>query len=249
MAEGRNFRMSTDSGNYVLNEAAVKVFGINDPVGKWYEWSGRRGEIIGVIKDFHYKSVHTRVEPMVLRIGQYYGYIIIRLSANNLSEAISQIERDWEQYIPDYPFEIHFLDQELEHNYGREQNMGILFNYFALLAIFISCLGLFGLSAHMAQQRTKEIGIRKVMGASINNILSLITVNFIWLVLLANLIAWPLSWWLLMKWLQNFSYHTDISLWIFPLAGILALIIAIMTTTWQAYSAASSNPAKTLKSE
>ena len=108
---------------------------------------------------------------------------------------------------------------------------------------------LFGLSAFMAQQRTKEIGIRKVMGASINNILSLLTINFSWLVVLANLIAWPLSWWLLTKWLQNFSYHTNISLWIFPLAGILALVIAIMTTTWQAYSAANTNPAETLKFE
>ncbi len=249
MAEGKNFTMSTDSSNYILNEAAVKVFGITDPVGKWYEWAGRRGEIIGVIKDFNYKSVHTKVEPMVLRVGQYYRYIIIRLSGNNTSEAMSHIERQWKQYIPDYPFEVHFLDQELERNYGREQNMGVLFNYFALLAIFISCLGLFGLSAFMGQQRIREIGIRKVMGASIGNILILLTTNFSLLVLLANIIAWPVAWWALKNWLENFSYHTDISLWVFPVAGLLALAVALTTTAWQAYSAAVTNPAETLKYE
>jgi putative ABC transport system permease protein len=249
MAEGKNFTMSTDSSNYILNEAAVKVFGITDPVGKWYQLGSRRGEIIGVIKDFNYKSVHTKVEPMVLRVGQYYQYIIIRLSGNNTSEAMSHIESQWEQYIPDYPFEVHFLDQELERNYGREQNMGVLFNYFALLAIFISCLGLFGLSAFMGQQRIREIGIRKVMGASIGNILTLLTTNFSLLVLLANIIAWPVAWWVLKNWLENFSYHTDISYWIFPIAGLLALAVALTTTAWQAYSAATTNPAETLKYE
>ena len=162
---------------------------------------------------------------------------------------MSHIERQWKQYIPDYPFEVHFLDQELETNYGREQNMGVLFNYFALLAIFISCLGLFGLSAFMAQQRIKEIGIRKVMGASTGKILSLLTTNFSLLVLLANIIAWPVAWWALKKWLENFSYHMDISLWIFPVAGLLALAVALATTAWQAYSAAVTNPAETLKYE
>jgi len=249
MAEGKNFSFSTDSSNYILNEAAVKVFGITDPVGKWYDWSDSRGEIIGVIKDFNYKSVHTKVEPMVLRVGQYYRYIIIRLSGNNTSEALSHLEKQWKQYIPDYPFEVHFLDQELERNYGREHKMGVLFNFFALLAIFISCLGLFGLSAFMAQQRIKEIGIRKVMGATTGNILSLLTTNFSLLVLLANIIAWPVAWWALKKWLENFSYHMDISLWIFPAAGLLALAVAITTTAWQAYSAAVTNPAETLKYE
>jgi ABC-type antimicrobial peptide transport system permease subunit len=249
MAEGKNFNMSSDSGNYILNEAAVKVFGITDPVGKWYEYSSIRGEIIGVIKDFNYKSVHTKVEPMVLRVGQYYRYIIIRLAGNNMSAAITHIKNQWEQYIPDYPFEFHFLDQELARNYGREQNMGVLFNYFALLAIFISCLGLFGLSAFMAQQRIKEIGIRKVMGASTGKVLALLTKNFSLLVLLANIIAWPVAWWALKNWLENFSYHTDISLWIFPVAGLLALAIALTTTAWQAYSAAITNPAETLKYE
>ncbi len=249
MAEGKNFTMSTDSSNYILNEAAVKVFGITDPVGKWYQLGSRRGEIIGVIKDFNYKSVHTKVEPMVLRVSQYYNYIIIRISGNNTSEAMSHIERQWKQYIPDYPFEVHFLDQELERNYRREQNMGVLFNYFALLAIFISCLGLFGLSAFMGQQRIREIGIRKVMGASIRNILTLLTTNFSLLVLLANIIAWPVAWWALKNWLENFSYHTDISYWIFPVAGLLALAVALTTTAWQAYSAAVTNPAETLKYE
>ena len=249
MAEGRNFTLLTDSSNYILNESAVKVFGITDPVGKWYDWANRRGEIIGVIKDFNYKSVHTKVEPMVLRVGQYYRYILIRISGNNVSAAISHIESQWEQYIPDYPFEIHFLDQDLEKNYGREQSMGVLFNYFALLAIFISCLGLFGLSAFMAQQRIREIGIRKVMGASTRKILSLLTTNFSLIVLLANIIAWPVAWWVLTNWLENFSYHTDISLWIFPVAGLLALAVALTTTAWQAYSAAVTNPADTLKYE
>ena len=249
MADGRNFSFSTDSGNYILNETAVKVFGIKDPVGKWYEWSSRRGEIIGVVKDYNYKSVHTKVEPLVLRVDRYYRFMIIRLQGSDMPAILSHVESQWEQYVPDYPFEFHFLDQELERNYAREQNMGVLFNYFALLAIFISCLGLFGLSAFMAQQRIKEIGIRKVMGATTGNILSLLTTNFSGLVLLANIIAWPLAWWALKNWLQNFSYHTDISLWIFPLAGLLALAIALTTTAWQAYSAAVTNPAETLEYE
>ena len=249
MAAGRNFSLATDSSNYLLNETAVKVFGIIEPIGKWYDWSNRRGEIIGVITDFNYKSVHTKVEPLVLRVDRYYRYIIIRLLGNNLPAALSHIESQWKQYIPNYPFEYHFLDQELERNYAREQNMGVLFNYFALLAIFISCLGLFGLSAFMAQQRTREIGIRKVMGASTRNILSLLTTNFSRLVLLANIIAWPVAWWALKNWLENFSYHTDISLWIFPVAGLLAVAVALTTTTWQAYNAAVTNPAETLKYE
>ncbi|MCK4853530.1 MAG: ABC transporter permease, partial [Bacteroidales bacterium] len=135
MAAGRNFSLATDSSNYLLNETAVKVFGIIEPIGKWYDWSNRRGEIIGVITDFNYKSVHTKVEPLVLRVDRYYRYIIIRLLGNNLPAALSHIESQWKQYIPNYPFEYHFLDQELERNYAREQNMGVLFNYFALLAI------------------------------------------------------------------------------------------------------------------
>jgi putative ABC transport system permease protein len=249
MADGRNFSFSSDSGNYILNETAVKVFGISDPVGKWYEWASRRGEIIGVVKDYNYKSVHTKVEPLVLRVARYYRYMIIRLQGNDLAATLSHIENQWDLYIPDYPFEVHFLDQDLERNYGREQNMAVLFNYFALLAIFISCLGLFGLSAFMAQQRIREIGIRKVMGASTGKILSLLTANFSRLVLLANIIAWPVSWWALGNWLQNFSYHADIPLWIFPAAGLLALAVAVTTTTWQAYTAAVTNPAETLKYE
>ena len=138
---------------------------------------------------------------------------------------------------------------DLERNYGREQNMAVLFNYFALLAIFISCLGLFGLSVFMAQLRIREIGIRKVMGAGTGNILSLLTTDFSRLVLLANIIAWPVSWWALGNLLQNFSYHTNIPVWIFPAAGLLALAVAVTTTTWQAYTAAVTNPAKTLKYE
>lgn len=249
MASGRNYSLSTDSSNYILNETAANVFGMTDPVGKWYEWSGRRGEIIGVVRDFNYKSVHTKVEPLVFRIGTYYQYIIIRLQGDGLPATLSYIKDQWERFIPDYPLEMNFLDQELENNYGREQKMGVLFNYFAILAIFISCLGLFGLSAFMAQQRTREIGIRKVMGARTSDILSLLTKNFSVLVLLANIIAWPLAWWALKKWLQNFSYHTDIALWMFPLAGLLALAIALATTAWQAYSAANTNPAETLKFE
>lgn len=249
MVTGRNFSLLTDSNNYILNETAVKVLGIEEPIGKWFDHSNRRGEIIGVIKDFNYKSVHTVVEPLVLWVEDYYQYIIIRLSGDNIPSSLKHIQETWESMNPDYPYEYHFLDEELENNYRREQRMGILFNYFALLAIFISCLGLFGLSAFMAQQRTREIGIRKVMGANTRNILYLLTVNFSRLVLFANIVAWPVAWWILKRWLENFSYRTNIHWWIFPLAALLALSVAVITTIWQAYTAAITNPAETLKYE
>ncbi len=249
MAEGRNFTLQTDSSNYIFNETAIKVFGIEEPLGKWFDQSGTRGEIIGVIRDFHYKSVHTSVEPLVFRVSNYYRYIIIRLSGDNIPSTLKHVQGLWEDLNPDYPYEFHFLDEALEANYRREAHMGILFNYFAIFAILISCLGLFGLSAFMALQRTREIGIRKVMGASAGNILYILTANFSLLVLIANLIAWPAAWWILNNWLNNFSYRTNIHWWIFPLAALLALSIAVITTSWQAYTAALSNPAETLKYE
>jgi len=249
IAEGRNFSMVSDSTKYIFNETAIRVFGIADPLGKWFDQGGRRGEIIGVIKDFHYKSVHTSVEPLVLRVSNYYNFIIIRLSGDDMPSTLKQVQDLWEDLNPDFPYEFHFLDESLEANYLREARMAILFNYFALFAILISCLGLFGLSAFMAQQRTKEIGIRKVMGASPDNILYILTINFSRLVLLANLIAWPAAWWILNNWLNNFSYRTSIHWWIFPLAAVLALAIAVMTTIWQAYTAALTNPAVTIKYE
>lgn len=248
--EGRGFSPEFDDrSNYILNEAAVAYTGITDPVGKNFAYEDIQGNIVGIVKDFNYKSIRTQVEPLVMRLQRTYSYFILRLKTSNIENLKQKMKTIWTANYPDYPFELHFLDTDYEKLYESEIRTGKVFNYFTLLAIVISCLGLFGLASFTAEQRTKEIGVRKVMGASVTQIVSLLSADFLKWVLFANLIAWPAAWILMNKWLQNFAYRTNINLFSFLIAGFSACTVAFLTVSFQTLRAANSNPVKTLKYE
>ncbi|MFH0999774.1 MAG: FtsX-like permease family protein, partial [Bacteroidota bacterium] len=252
MADGRNFDLTkpTDSSCFILNEAAIKQMGMSDPVGKWFDLWGNRGNIIGVIKDFNYKSLHKPVEPLLLiLVPQVYGYMFIKINEQDIHGTMGQIEDLWSKFNSGFPMDFKFLDDEYQKLYLAEQKLGTLFSSFAAIAIFLSCLGLFGLATYMAEKRTKEIGIRKALGASGTKITRLLTWEFTKWVMLSTLIAWPLTYLYLNKWLQNFAYRTDLDLYVFVLGGILVLIIAILSVVSQALKASRTNPAITLKYE
>ncbi|MEO1052718.1 MAG: ABC transporter permease [Bacteroidota bacterium] len=263
IVEGRDFiegNISDSIGGFILNEAAVEKFGWeNDPIGKQfalYHHTNQRnkkvGQIIGVAENFHFQSLHAQIEPLVIFINkhQYYcDYLSVRLAPGNWSEAIAMLEQKWQAFHPDKPFEFAILDSELDELYHSEIKTGKIFSSFAVLSIIVSCLGLFGLSAFSAQQRTKEIGIRKVMGASIFHILKMLSKEYVILILAANLVAWPLAWHLSQKWLANFAYHINIGWGFFVITLVLAVIIALITVSYQSMKAALTNPVETLKSE
>jgi putative ABC transport system permease protein len=253
MAQGRFFsqEFSTDlSEALVINEAAMKEMSMTDPVGKNLStWFGRKGKIVGVIRDFHTQSLRDEMAPIVLLPTEAANYLCIRIKPDEISNTIPFIERTIKQVVPDDPFEYHFLDKEIDDLYKTEQLTGNLATFIALLAIFISCLGLYGLASFSAQQRTKEIGVRKVLGASIPNILAMLTRDFIKWIIIANLIAWPVAYYAMSRWLQNFAYRIEISWWMFALAGGIALLIALLTVGWQAMRAATANPVEALRYE
>ncbi|MCW3092850.1 MAG: transporter permease [Ferruginibacter sp.] len=253
---GRAFSkdLATDSTQaMMINESAAKSLGYNAPgeaVGKKFDQWGRKGKIIGVVKDFHYRSLQQSIEPLTMRIEPgAFNLISIKVSAANLSTTIQAIKDKWQTYIHNRPFDYYFLDDFFNQQYRAENNFGNLFFNFAILAIFISCLGLLGLSSYSTLQRTKEIGVRKVLGASVSNIVSLLSIEFIKLVLIALIIASPIAWFGLHKWLQDFAYRTDITWWVFAFSGIIAVMIAFFTISFQAIKAAVANPVKSLRTE
>jgi putative ABC transport system permease protein len=259
LARGRFFSkdFSTDSHAAVLNEKAVELLGWDDPIGKKINnWSQNRGDftVIGVIKDYHYESLHQEIRPQALFLsGGYYtnveSYISVRLSTENISETIGYVENTWRDFAPNKPFEYSFLDQDYNNLYINEQQTRKLFSIFSFLAIFIACLGLFGLASFIADRRTKEIGIRKVLGASVLRIVQILNKSFMKWVLLANLIAWPAAWFVMNRWLQNFAYRIDLSWWMFVLGALLALVIAFITVSFQTVKAALRNPVDSLRYE
>jgi len=253
MLSGRSFSadFKGDSSNYILNETAMKLMGmnINNAVGKSISFSEARGNIIGVVKDFNFKPLQYAIDPLVLRLNKYGGTIVVRAHAGNTKPTIAALENISHELNPAYPPIYNFLDNDLNNLYKGEQQMGSIFNFFAILAIFISCLGLYGLSAYMAEQRTKEIGVRKVLGASVFNIVFLLSQNFTKLILIAMAIAIPLSWWAIENWLKGFAYRIDISWIIFLIACIAALVIALLTVSYESVKAAVTNPVKSLRTE
>lgn len=258
MAAGRNFSrdFATDErGAVIINETAAGALGLEKPVGQALEMPGsqsdRRLRIIGVVRDFHVKSLHQRIEPLIMAvgIGSNPWYASVRVNGDHMSDALAFIEQTWRGIYPDYPFEYSFLDDDYDNLYQTEQQLGQVFGAFALFSIFITCLGLFGLASFMAEQRIKEIGIRKVLGASITNILVLLSRDFTKLVLFAFVLASPLAYYAMDRWLSGFAYHTDIGLWIFVAAGIGAMVIAWLTVGYQAVKAALSNPVDALRAE
>lgn len=256
MVAGRAFSkdFATDSTQaMMINESAVKMLGYSSPqeaIGRDFDQWGRKGKIIGVLKDFHYKSLQQIIQPLTMRVEPSgFGTISIKVSAANLPSTIKSIESKWNQIIPNRPFDYYFLDDFYNKQYKAEDNFGNLFFNFAVLAIFISCLGLLGLSSYSTLQRTKEIGVRKVLGASVSNIVNLLSIDFIKLVLIAFIIAIPLVWYGMNKWLQDFAYRTNISWWVFALAGFASVFIALFAISFQAIKAAIANPVKSLGTE
>jgi ABC-type antimicrobial peptide transport system permease subunit len=236
-------------GAYVLNESAVKAVGWQNPIGKLFKVV-KKGPVIGVVKDFHFRSLHNTIEPVALHIDpEAFFYLFIRTQPDQLSGTIKFLQEKWRQIFPDRPFDYSFLNDDLEQVYKSEARLGKIFNYIGGLSILIACLGLLGLASFMAERKTKEIGIRKVLGASAVSIFSLLSKNFVMLVLLANLLAWPIAWYAMKHWLENFAYRIDLGWWVFALAGGLALLIALLTVSTQAIKAALANPVEALRYE
>ncbi|NML23672.1 FtsX-like permease family protein [Pseudoflavitalea sp. G-6-1-2] len=239
-----------DSNYYILNETAVKNAGITDPIGKRFSLWERNGTIIGVVKDFHCASMKEAIEPVIFYTGSnQLSYVYVKTEGQHASQAIAAAEKVFKQYNSEFPFEYSFLDDTFDRLYRADQRMGNLFNIFAVIAILISCLGLFGLAAYTAQVRTREIGIRKVLGASVGTIAGMLTKDFVKLVLIAVIIASPIAWYAMKTWLQDFVYRTNISIWIFVASGIIAILIALITISAQTIRAAMANPVKSLKTD
>ncbi|MFC2096864.1 ABC transporter permease [Bacteroidota bacterium] len=256
IVNGRDFStdFSTDSLGVLINEAAAKYFGWDNPIGKEIIWSvydlNTTGEVIGVIKDFHFLSMHQAIEPLIIRADQpNQPNLIIRLANKNKTESINKIKNLWKEFDPVYPFDHSFMDDDYESLYTAENQLSKILTWFTIITLIIACLGLFGLSAYMSEKRNKEIGIRKVNGATESLIIILLSKEFSKWVLLSIPIAFPLSWLVMNKWLQNFEYKVNISILTFLISTIAALIIAFLTTSYQAWKAARKNPVETLKCE
>jgi putative ABC transport system permease protein len=249
MAAGRYYstNFASDSLAVVVNEAAIREMGLKNPIGKKIF---EKSHIIGVVKDFNYQSLHSTIGPLAIGMNpRWIRYLAIKVRPENINETLNYIKSVMTKFAPEFPFDYHFLDQEFEKLYHSERRLGKMFLYFSILAILISALGLFGLASFMARQRTKEIGIRKVLGAPVSGILLLLSKEFTKWVILANLIAWPVAWYVMNYWLKNFAYRTNISWWVFVIAGSIALIIALITVSSQALKVALSNPIDALRYE
>jgi putative ABC transport system permease protein len=258
MHEGRFYsdQFPTDKTSaFVLNQAAVEAMGLQSPIGQEITLWGRKGKIIGITKNFHFGCFHHRIEPLIFRIPDtdeqhlFYRELSIRLKPNSIHQSLTFLKNKWKSFYPAEPFDFYFVDENLNTSYWAEQRMAELFKYFSFLAIFIACLGLYGLTAFMIEQKIKDIGIHKVLGATVSNIVFLLTKNYLCWILFSNVIAWPMAYFMMNKWLQNFAYRIDMSWWMFVLAGAIALIIALLTVSWQAIRAAMANPVEALRYE
>jgi putative ABC transport system permease protein len=249
-AAGQNFSgTKSDSANFILNETAVKLAGIKNPIGKRFKLHDVNGTIIGVVKDFHFASLKQTIAPSVFTYRPTSWQMYVKTTGKDAPTAIKAVEKYWRQYNANFPYEYTFLDDQYNDMYKSEQQTGALFSIFAGIAIFISCLGLFGLATYTAQIKLKEIGIRKVLGASIIDITAMLSKNFLLLVLIAIAIASPITWYAMNKWLQGYAYRTEFQWWIIAASGVSALFIALATISFQSIKAALANPVKSLRSE
>ncbi|NEU69253.1 ABC transporter permease [Spirosoma agri] len=252
LLDGRDFRPNAlaDTACYLINEAAARLMGMNKPVGQHITFWFGKGPIIGLMKDFHLGSLREAIKPLVITyMPPSAQYLLIKPRAGQTAQALADLERLVNQFNGDYPFSYHFLDEAYQRLYHREQQVSVLINYFGILAILISCLGLFGLAAFSAEQRTKEIGIRKVLGASIGSLVALLSTDFLKLVLIAFILASPVAYYVMQQWLTGFAYRVELSWWVFVLAGGLAVGIALLTVSYQSIKTALMNPVKSLRSE
>jgi putative ABC transport system permease protein len=256
--KGRGFsREFADSASVILNETAAGMIGWKNPIGKYLAYPGndQRFKVIGIVKDFNVASLHESVEPFALfnTTSKTYGlktsYISVRWQPGNMAENLQELEKEWKKFTPDTPFDYSFLDDEFDALYRAEQRMGKVFGIFTALSIFVACLGLFGLSVFTAERRKKEIGVRKVLGASVQNIVALLSTDFLRLVLLSAIIAFPIAWLSMHKWLEDFAYRIPLGWSAFLIAGLTALTIALLTIGFQAIKSALANPVRSLRTE
>jgi putative ABC transport system permease protein len=255
---GRAFQkeMKTDlMGAFIINEAAVRAFGWSNPekaLGKRLRtgYGARVNPIIGVTTNLHYRGLQSEVEPLVMEFMlQNFRFITLSIDITDLKETLAFVESRWKAGFSGYPFERFFLDADFDQQYRAEEQAGSVFGIFTLLGLVIACLGLLGLASFTAESRTKEIGIRKVLGASVGGIVLMLSRQFTKWVLLANCIAWPVSYYIMLRWLKNFAYRTNIGIWPFVLSGAFALLIAYLTVSYQSIKAAIANPVKSLRYE
>ncbi|RYY16666.1 MAG: FtsX-like permease family protein [Chitinophagaceae bacterium] len=265
LKEGRFFSKdySTDSLAVVLNERAVSELGLKNPIGSQLTspeqlFNGADGSqylytVIGVVKDFHYQSLHNPITPLVFTNSSRFNDVMfmtaVKIKSDNFTATISALENKWKQFVKDRPFQYNYLDKTIAEQYLAEATTQKIFSFFSSLAIFIACMGLLGLAAYATQQRMREISIRKVLGASSGNIVLMLSGDFLKLVVIAALIAFPVAWWSMYKWLQEFAYRVDIGWQAFLMAGVAAVIVALLTISFQAFRAAVTSPVKTLRSE
>ncbi len=261
MVAGRNFSRDygTDTSNFIINEAAVKAIGWKSPqeaVGKNFRYGFiNNGHIIGVMNDFHFESLHQKITPLILIMPAvtpaqtFYNNLSVKISGNNIPVALATLKDTWQKYLPEVPYQYTFLDENFSKLYESEQKQGTIFTVFACIAIFIACLGLFGLSAFAITQRVKEIGVRKVLGANVSSIVTLLSKDFLKLVIVAAILAFPVAWYAMHNWLEDFAYRINIQWWVFIVAGVLAAFIALITVSFQAIKAAIANPVKSLRTE
>jgi putative ABC transport system permease protein len=258
IAYGRNFSKDygTDSTGIIINETAAKTFGWtpenaltrtitrNDNEGKKATF-----QVIGVVKDFHFRSMHEKIGPLVMTLTNGWGWILIKTRSKEVSGLLASMKQNWDGFRPDMPFSYTFLDERFNETFKAEQKTGQILGTFAGLTIFVACLGLFGLATFTAEQRTKEIGVRKVLGASVAGIVALLSKDFLKLIGVAMIVATPAAWWLMDRWLQEFAYKIDVSWWMFAVAGLLSIVVALCTISYQSVKAALMNPVKSLRSE
>lgn len=258
LAAGRNLSrdfLTDDSTAILINEAAAKAMGWKtneEAIGKPFTYGDRNGTLVGIFKDFHFESLHQTIEPMIFMMPDnpnWFGRMSVKMTGQNMAATLSKVEKTWNQFLPQFPYQFTFLEENYAQLYEAENRQGQLFTIFSGIAIFVACLGLFGLAAFATSQRTKEIGIRKVLGASVSSVVMLLSKDFLRLVLIGLIIATPIAWWGMSNWLADFAYRINIHWWVFLIAGFLAILVALITVSFQSIKAAIANPVRSLRSE
>jgi ABC-type antimicrobial peptide transport system permease subunit len=253
MAEGRSFSKefpSDSTSSFIVNEEVVKIMDKDSVVGERFSFMGREGTIVGVMKNFHFQSVRSTIEPLAIAIiPEYFEVMLIRFAAGDLALSTKYLKDTWNRIVPNYPLEFTFLDERVDRMYRVEERISILLKYFSVLAVLIACLGLFGLASFTAEQRTKEIGIRKILGASAQKITVMLCKEFFILVIISNALAIPAAFFLMRNWLQGYAYRTDLNGIVFLTTMAATLTIALLTVSFQAVRAALANPADSLRYE
>jgi hypothetical protein len=255
IVEGRKFSkdFSTDRQNYIVNEALADLMGFDSVIGKMFSIWENEGQIIGVVKNFHSRSLHDEIVPVVFTCSPDWYWslsrVFVKIKSENISETLASIENTATKFAPDYPFTYSFLDEHFERLYRGDQQIGTIFKYFSIIAIFISCLGLFGLAAFLVGQRKKEIGIRRVLGASRSYIMMILSREFIILIAVSNIIAWPLAYLIIKELMASYVYRTEISIVLYIATGFITLLLTFLTISVQTIKATRANPVDTLKYE